>query len=96
MSTLPPKKRPGAPTTQPPPDEFDEEAPTSVKPGRPAPAAMPKQFDEGGALQDEGVLEPAGPADDAEDVTNDRDDDADGHAGPGDAGGSDEDATPPR
>jgi hypothetical protein len=45
--TIPPK-RPGAPTTVPPPDDFDEEAPTAVVPGQRVPAGMPREFDPGG------------------------------------------------
>jgi hypothetical protein len=44
------RKRPGAPETQPPPDDFDE-VPTSVVPGK-ARVDMPREFDPGGALDD--------------------------------------------
>ena len=50
-SSVPPRKRPGAPETKPPPDDFDEEAPTSVVPGK-ARVDMPREFDPGGALDD--------------------------------------------
>jgi hypothetical protein len=52
MTTIPPKKRPGAPTTVPPPNDFDEDAPTSVVPGRP-PKPQDHEFDEGGELENE-------------------------------------------
>ncbi len=51
-STLPPKKRPGAPGTLPPPDDFDEDAPTAVVPDRQPRVDMPREFDEGGLLDD--------------------------------------------
>jgi hypothetical protein len=50
-SNVPPRKRPGAPETQPPPDDFDEDAPTSVAPGK-ARVDMPREFDPGGVLDD--------------------------------------------
>jgi hypothetical protein len=50
-STVPPRKRPGAPETKPPPDDFDEEAPTSVAPGK-VRVDMPHEFDPGGVLDD--------------------------------------------
>jgi hypothetical protein len=50
-SNVPPRKRPGAPETKPPPDDFDE-APTSVAPSKVRPA-MPREFDPGGALDED-------------------------------------------
>ena len=71
MSTIPPpSKRPGAPRTLPPPDDFDEDAPTSVVPGKHPRVDMPQEFDEGGELDDstgDGV--PAGDDDDDEEPT---------------------------
>jgi hypothetical protein len=52
-STLPPRKRPGAPETRPPVDDFDEEAPTSVVPGKER-VDMPREFDPGGVLDETG------------------------------------------
>jgi hypothetical protein len=57
MSTTPPKKRPDAPTTVPPPNDFDEDAPTSVVPGRP-PRPHSHEFDEGGELDDVDTNDP--------------------------------------
>lgn len=52
-STVPPRKRPGAPETKPPPDDFDE-APTSVAPSK-VRAPMPRAFDPGSLDDDEPV-----------------------------------------
>ena len=51
-STIPPpKKRPGTPGTLPPPDDFDEEAPTAIVPGKER-IDMPHEFDPGGDLEE--------------------------------------------
>jgi hypothetical protein len=52
-SNVPPSKRPGAPETKPPPDDFDE-APTSVAPSR-VREDMPRVFDPGSLDEDEPV-----------------------------------------
>jgi hypothetical protein len=49
MTSVPPKRKPGS--TLPPPDDFDEDAPTSVVPGK-APLPQQREFDEGGELDE--------------------------------------------